>query len=107
MAGPKDASSRCFVTDQLTTADVAQLAGITPASFARQRLRGVVPEPDGYVGRTPWWSRETVERWLAERPVAAGPGDDDLEGCLSSPLRAACRPAPTPPHAVLGPDRPA
>lgn len=54
--------------DQLTTADVAQLAGITPASLARQRLRpGVVPKPDGYLGVTPWWRRSTIEAWLPTR----------------------------------------
>jgi hypothetical protein len=50
------------------TPDVAELAGITPASLARQRVRGAVPEPDGYLGRTPWWRRATVEEWLKSRP---------------------------------------
>jgi hypothetical protein len=53
--------------DQLTTGQVAALAGIAPASVRRYRLRGTFPGPDGYVGRTPWWRRRTVERWLASR----------------------------------------
>lgn len=57
--------------DQLTTEQVAVLAGISPASVRRYRLRGRFPVPDGYVGRTPWWYRRTVERWVASRP---GPG---------------------------------
>lgn len=61
--------------DQLTTDDVAALAGVLPASVRRYRLRGTFPRPDGYVGRTPWWRRRTVERWLATRP---GPGRPSL-----------------------------
>lgn len=56
------------MTEQLTMSDVAELAGITPKSLARQRLRRAVPEPDGMLGRTPWWHRETIEAWLASRP---------------------------------------
>lgn len=57
--------------DQLTTGEVAALVGIRPDSVRRYRLRGVFPDPDGYVGRTPWWRRPTVEAWLASRQ---GPG---------------------------------
>ena len=57
--------------DQLTTAEVAELAGIAPESVYRYRIRGAVPEPDGYIGRTPWWHRETIETWLGHRK---GPG---------------------------------
>jgi predicted DNA-binding transcriptional regulator AlpA len=59
--------------DQLTTAEVAALAGIAPASVRRYRLRGTFPEPDGYVGRTPWWRRRTIMRWLAVRPDPGRP----------------------------------
>jgi hypothetical protein len=60
-------------TDRLDTSAVAELAGVKPASIHRQRLRGTVPEPDGYLGRTPWWYRRTIERWLATRPPAHRP----------------------------------
>lgn len=53
--------------DQLTTADVAKLAGITPASVRRYRVRGVLPEPDGMLGSTPWWYRHTITAWLEVR----------------------------------------
>lgn len=65
-----------MTADQLTTAEVAELAGISPASVHRYRLRGAVPEPDGYVGRTPWWKRETIDEWLATRPKPGRPSSD-------------------------------
>jgi hypothetical protein len=52
---------------------VAALAGIAPASVRRYRLRGTFPEPDGYVGRTPWWRRRTILGWLAIRPEPGRP----------------------------------
>lgn len=58
---------------QLTTEEVAALAGIRPASVRRYRFRGTFPQPDGYVGRTPWWSRTTVKAWLAARPPPGRP----------------------------------
>lgn len=53
--------------DQLTTADVAELAGLEPGTIKRYRYRGSIPPPDGWLGRTPWWRRDTVDRWLEER----------------------------------------
>lgn len=54
--------------DQLTTTEVAKLAGVTVASLREYRQRGSMPEPDGYLERTPWWHRKTIEAWLASRP---------------------------------------
>jgi len=53
--------------EQLTTEQVAALAGITPASLREYRRRGAVPGPDGYLGRTPWWHPATIKAWLASR----------------------------------------
>lgn len=58
---------------QLTYADVAPLAGVTVASLRRYRLRGVMPEPDGHLGSTPWWTQETISEWLASRPGRGRP----------------------------------
>ena len=44
------------MTDQLTTTDVARLAGITTASFRRYRLRGTAPTPDGHMTDQSTWS---------------------------------------------------
>ena len=51
----------------LSTAEVARLAGITPASLRTFRSRGTFPTPDGYLGSTPWWTPETVAAWLETR----------------------------------------
>jgi predicted DNA-binding transcriptional regulator AlpA len=60
-------------TDLLTIDDMARLAGVKRRSIDQYRTRGTIPEPDGYVGRTPWWSRDTAVRWIAERPGRGRP----------------------------------
>lgn len=52
---------------QLTSQDMAGAAGITVESFYEFRRRGQVPVPDGRVGRTPYWHRRTLEKWLRSR----------------------------------------
>jgi hypothetical protein len=70
------------MSDQLDTEAVAKLAGVLPGTIRRERLRGAVPEPDGYLGRTPWWHRHTIEKWLATRPQRGqrGPGKKGTAG---------------------------
>jgi hypothetical protein len=51
----------------LTTEQAAALAGMKAETFRRYRSRGTTPEPDGYLGRTPWWRTETITRWAANR----------------------------------------
>lgn len=70
---------------QLTTADVAAILNVTPATVRSYAARGILPAPDGHLGRTPWWSPERVEAWQAARPgqgagggrKAAGHADSD------------------------------
>lgn len=57
-----------MTTGQLTNTDAAALAGVTPASWRKYVSDGRAPKPDGTLGRTPWWRRETVETWKANRP---------------------------------------
>lgn len=52
----------------LTINDVAALAGVAAASIVRYRQRGAVPEPQGHIGRSPWWTRPVIDHWLATRP---------------------------------------
>lgn len=54
--------------EQLDITAVARLAGVEPRSISRYRQRGSIPEPDGVIGRSPWWYRSTIEHWLATRP---------------------------------------
>lgn len=56
------------MTPQLTTTDVATLLELRPQTIRAYRSRGLFPEPDGHLGRTPWWTRETVTAWQAGRP---------------------------------------
>lgn len=60
------------IEDVLTTEDVAKIAGVRPGTVRQHIQRGVMPEPDGYLGRTPWWKRKTIEHWLATRRPANG-----------------------------------
>jgi len=56
-------------TDQLTWAEVAEMARLPVQTLRTYRLRGALPEPDGYLGRTPWWYRATIAHWLQVRPL--------------------------------------
>jgi hypothetical protein len=56
------------MTDQLTTADVADVLGVTPATVRSYAARGVLPKPDGHLARTPWWRPDTIIEWKASRP---------------------------------------
>jgi hypothetical protein len=63
--------------DLLTTDQVAELAGITAASVRTYLWRGTISEPDIYLGRTPYWHRATITRWLATRPSVGRSKPDD------------------------------
>jgi hypothetical protein len=54
--------------DRLIASHVAALAGTTRGSVRTYRLRRALLEPDGYLARTPWWRRDTVETWLRTPP---------------------------------------
>lgn len=82
-------------TDRLDRAEFAALAGygrpgtvtrlLYRARARRTELRaagnfgamtdpGLFPEPDGYLGRTPYWLRSTVEAYLSHRTPLGGGG---------------------------------
>lgn len=54
----------------LTVADVAQLLEIEPVTWRAYVSRGRAPAADGHLGATPYWRRETVDRWAEARPRA-------------------------------------
>lgn len=52
----------------LTSAQLADRIGVKHGSIHRYRVRGDIPEPDEYAGRTPLWKVTTIERWEGMRP---------------------------------------
>lgn len=51
----------------LTMPDIAQMLGVKQVTIRVYLHRGQMPPPDGRLGRTPWWERETIETWARER----------------------------------------
>lgn len=43
--------------------DVARHLGVVPKTIHAYRARGQMPDPDGQVGRTPWWHASTIRAW--------------------------------------------
>jgi len=52
----------------LSIADVARLAGVTPATITAYLSRRQMPPPVARLGHTPVWSRPVIAEWLATRP---------------------------------------
>jgi hypothetical protein len=62
---------------QLSAKEFAELIGVTYSTFRGYRVSKagrppLAPEPDGYVGNTPWWWKSTAVDWQADRPWACG-----------------------------------
>jgi predicted DNA-binding transcriptional regulator AlpA len=57
----------------LTTKEVAKLLGIKEGTVRGWASRGRMPPPDGHVGPSNIWKRETIERWAAQRPRKGKP----------------------------------
>lgn len=49
-------------------ADVAHLAGVTPATITAYLARRRMPAPVTRIGHCPVWSRPIISQWLATRP---------------------------------------
>jgi hypothetical protein len=64
-------------SEMVDIAELAEMAGIVPSTLREKMARGYAPQPDGYVGRTPYWKRRTAEQWVRTRP-GRGPHP---EGC--------------------------
>ena len=48
---------------QWSVAEVAAYLGVKPGTITAYLARGQMPQPDGRVGRTPWWRPETIRAW--------------------------------------------
>jgi predicted DNA-binding transcriptional regulator AlpA len=55
------------IDDLVTLAQWAELAGLKRQTMDAHRLRGRLPAPFGYVGKSPVWLRPDVDAWLANR----------------------------------------
>lgn len=52
----------------LTTEQLAARLGVKRQTVHKYRVRGDIPPPDQYAGRTPLWSAANVEKWAEQRP---------------------------------------
>jgi len=48
---------------QWSVAEVAAYLGVAPSTVTAYKARREMPEPDGRVGRSPWWRPETIRAW--------------------------------------------
>ena len=56
-------------SDQLTFEGVSAVVGLPVKTLRTYGTRKTLPAPDGYLGRTPWWYRSTIQQWVRERPL--------------------------------------
>ena len=57
--------------ERLFATEVAERAGISPATLRSYINRGQIPPPDGQVGRFNFWFEATLAEWFA-RPRTPG-----------------------------------
>lgn len=55
------------MSEQLSRQQVADRCGLQPKTLDTYRRRGVMPKPDGMVGRSPWWDADKIDTWDADR----------------------------------------
>lgn len=53
-------------------AELAEMCGLGYRTVLTYRSAGKLPDPDGYVGRSPWWKRSTVRAWHEARAITSG-----------------------------------
>lgn len=52
----------------LDSAGFADVLGVKLGTLHTFRSRGILPEPDAMIGKSPAWHRSTVDAWKATRP---------------------------------------
>lgn len=52
----------------LAMADIARRCGLAPSTVRTYRLRGELPEPDAWIGDTPGWTVDTIDRYRLTLP---------------------------------------
>ncbi|MBB6172155.1 putative DNA-binding transcriptional regulator AlpA [Nocardiopsis mwathae] len=53
--------------EKLTAEQAAAKAGVKLKTWHAYVSRGQAPQPDGRMGRTPWWWASTVDEWIENR----------------------------------------
>jgi hypothetical protein len=80
---------------QLDTTGVGERLGIDAASVRRysvaDRSKYGFPEPDGHIGRSPWWWSDRIDEWAASRP---GRGAGAGRPRKAAPAKRARKPKP-------------
>lgn len=61
-----------FSFDRLSTREVADLVGLKVDTIRAYVSRGLFPQPDGWLDRTPWWYQRTAEVWQQTQRRAPG-----------------------------------
>ena len=62
-------------------ADVARVAGVSPATITAYLARRRMPEPVMRIGNTPAWTRPVIAAWLAGRPGRGVRGTERTTSC--------------------------
>lgn len=62
--------------DVMTYADLSAFTGITVGALHTRAHAGALPAPDGRMGATPYWMRETIQRWAPGGQVPRQPRSD-------------------------------
>ena len=72
--------------DKLTTAQVAELNNVKPATWRAHVARGLRPAPDGHSDPCgcPWWYRKTITKDLNTRAAKAQERADRMAAVASS-----------------------
>ena len=52
---------------QWSVGEVAEHLGVQRSTVRAYVARGEMPAPDGHVGRSPWWTPETITQWHESR----------------------------------------
>jgi hypothetical protein len=57
----------------LSVTEVAQRLGLSVSTVRWHRTHRSMPDPDGQVGPTPFWTEATIDGWAARRPGRGRP----------------------------------
>jgi hypothetical protein len=55
------------MNDWIDASEVANRLNLKKDTVKKYRLRGVLPEPDRFFGRTPVWDPQTIDHWESNR----------------------------------------